>query len=82
MSIVGFVLHAIVGGGEIYAQALAACDRIEITEVRLDPPIEGAVLFPALPPQDWIETARVAGTRGPKDDADFDFVTLRRRVVP
>ncbi len=70
---------AIVGGGEIYAQALPFCDRVELTEVRLEPPVEGAVLFPALDAGTWVETARVAGTRAERDDADFDFVTLRRR---
>jgi len=70
---------AVVGGGEIYAQALPFTDRIERTEVKLAPPLDGAVVFPALDPADWVETARIAGTRGPRDEADFDFVTLRRR---
>ena len=70
---------AVVGGGEIYAQALASCDRIERTEVKLAPPLDGAVVFPALDPADWVETARVSGVRGERDEADFDFVTLRRR---
>lgn len=71
---------AIVGGGEIYAQALPLCDRVEITEVKLAPALAGAVRFPALAAEDWVEVARVRGTRRPKDDADFDFVTLRRQV--
>ncbi len=68
----------IVGGGEIYARALALTDRIEITEVKLSPETAGAVTFPALDPAVWRETARVAGLRGERDEADFDFVTLRR----
>lgn len=71
---------AVVGGGEIYAQALPLCDRVELTEVRSAPPLEGSVSFPALDPSEWFEVARRPGTRGPKDDADFDLVTLRRRV--
>ena len=70
---------AIVGGGEIYAQAMDLLDRIELTEVALAPPIEGAVLFPPIDPAAWVETARIAGTRGERDEADFAFVTLRRR---
>ncbi|MER2606998.1 MAG: dihydrofolate reductase [Siculibacillus sp.] len=70
---------AVVGGGEIYRQALASADRIELTEVDLEPPLAGAVTFPALDPAEWVETARVAGARGAKDEADFAFVTLRRR---
>lgn len=72
---------AVVGGGEIYAQALPACDRVELTEVKLSPPLEGAVLFPPLPARHWEEVARLAGARGERDEADFDFVTLRRRAA-
>lgn len=70
---------ALIGGGEIYAQGLVHVDRIEVTEVKLAPDPAGAVLFPELPASDWVEVARTPGERGPKDDADFDFVTLRRR---
>lgn len=70
---------ALVGGGDVYAQALPLTDRVELTEVKLAPPVEGAVLFPELPAAEWVETARVPGERGDKDEADFDFVTLRRR---
>jgi len=69
----------VVGGGEIYAQALPLADRVEITEVKLAPATEGAVLFPALDPAVWVEAARIPGERGPRDEADFDFVTWRRR---
>lgn len=76
----GAVGIAIVGGGDVYAQALPFTDRVELTRVRLAPPIEGAVLFPALDAAEWQETDRVPGERGDKDEADFDFVTLRRRA--
>ncbi len=70
---------AIVGGGEIYAQALPVCDRVELTEVKFAPDPAGAVAFPRLDPAAWVETARVAGERGLRDEADFDFVSLVRR---
>lgn len=70
---------AVVGGGEIYAQALPHCDRVELTQVKLSPPTEGAVLFPVLDPREWVEIARVSGLRETRDEADFDFVTLARR---
>ncbi len=69
----------VVGGGEIYAQALPFADRIELTEVDLAPPTEGAVLFPPTDPRDFVETARVAGMRTEKDEANFTYVTLQRR---
>ncbi|WP_407050359.1 dihydrofolate reductase [Methyloraptor flagellatus] len=67
------------GGGEIYRQALPLATRVELTEVALEPPVEGAAVFPTLDPAAWQEVARVAGERGPKDEADFAFVTYRRR---
>lgn len=67
----------IVGGGEIYAQALPLADRLEITEVDLAP--GGDVVFPPIDPALFEEVARVPGTRGPNDGADFVFVTHRRR---
>ncbi|TBW38675.1 dihydrofolate reductase [Siculibacillus lacustris] len=70
---------AVVGGGEIYAAALPFATRIELTEVALEPYPRGAALFPVLDPAEWRETARVAGVRTERDEADFAFVTLRRR---
>lgn len=69
----------ITGGGEIYAQALAHADRVELTEVDLTPETAGAALFPTLEPADWQETARIVGERGERDAAEFAFVTYRRR---
>ena len=67
----------IAGGGDIYRAFLDLTDVIELTEVALD--IEGDAHFPALDPQDWREIAREAPPRGPKDEADFAYVTLERR---
>ena len=72
---------AVVGGGEIYAQALPLADRLELTEVGLAPDLDGAVRFPPFAADDWVETARLVGVRGPRDEADFAFVTRRRRGV-
>ncbi|WP_333822702.1 dihydrofolate reductase [Pinisolibacter sp.] len=70
---------ALVGGGDVYAQALRFTDRVELTEVKLAPDPAGAVLFPELATSEWVEVARVPGERTEKDEADFDFVTLKRR---
>ncbi|MBG0800071.1 dihydrofolate reductase [Methylocystis sp. H4A] len=67
----------IAGGEEIYRAFLDLTDVIELTEVALD--IAGDAHFPALDPKDWREIAREAPPRGPKDEADFAFVTLERR---
>ncbi len=60
----------IVGGGEIYAQALPLADRLEITEVRAD--ATGDTRFPAIDPARWRETAR-------ESHDGFDFVRYERR---
>ncbi|MDK9697249.1 MAG: dihydrofolate reductase [Siculibacillus sp.] len=70
---------AIIGGGEVYARALPLTDRVELTEVKLTPDPADAVFFPELPFADWVEVARTPGERGEKDEADVEFVTLRRR---
>jgi len=66
----------VMGGGQIYAQAMDLADRLEITEVQADP--DADTYFPAIDPAIWHETARIRGARGERDTADFEFVTYRR----
>lgn len=59
----------VVGGGEIYAQALPLATRMVLTEVDAEP--EGDTWFPEWEPEQWREVAR--------DDRDgFAFVTYDR----
>lgn len=44
----------IIGGGQIYEQALPFLDRIYMTVV--DREVDGDTFFPPLPAQDWLET--------------------------
>jgi dihydrofolate reductase len=67
----------VAGGEEIYRALLARTDVIELTEVALN--IPGDAYFPPLNPKEWEETARQTPPRGERDDADFVYVTLRRR---
>ena len=60
----------VIGGEQIYRQAMAVADRLEITEVGLEP--EGDAWFPEVAAVDWEEVARTAGT-------GFAFVTFVRR---
>jgi len=67
---------AIVGGAAIFAMFLDDADRIELTEVDLEP--EGDVFVPPFDPADWRELHREdhppeAGMPG------YSFVTLVRR---
>ncbi len=46
----------VIGGEQIYRQAMATADRLEITEVDLEP--EGDACFPETPSSDWVEQKR------------------------
>lgn len=66
----------IFGGAQIYAQALALADRIELTEVHAAP--AGDTHFPDFPREAWEETFRESH---PAEGSapGFDFVTLLRK---
>ena len=59
----------IIGGEQIYRQAMAIADRLEITEVELSP--EGDAWFPEITAVDWQETAKTSGS-------GYHFITYRR----
>jgi dihydrofolate reductase len=63
----------VIGGAEIYAQAMPLADRLEITQIHAAP--EGEVRFPAIDPAVWRESARESHSAGPEDDAAYDLVT-------
>ena len=69
---------AVIGGGEIYRQALPLAHRLYLTEVDLD--VEGDTTFLPLDPADWHETSREAFEPSPKDSAAFVLRVLDRRV--
>jgi dihydrofolate reductase len=69
---------AVIGGAEIYAQWMDVADRLEITEVHARP--EGDTYFAAIDAAGWEEAARVRNPAGPDDNADFSYVTYRRRM--
>ena len=65
----------VIGGEQIYRQAMAVADRLEITEVALDP--EGDAWFPEITAIDWQETAR--NSPPSQSGTGFSFVTYRRQ---
>jgi len=65
----------IIGGEQIYRQALALADRLEITEVDLEP--AGDAWFPEIAAVDWVVTAK--NTPPSTSGTGFSFVTYRRR---
>ncbi len=65
----------IIGGAQIYAEALPSVTRIEVTEI--DAEAEGDTLLPAFDRTRWRETAREAHA-AMGDAPGFAFVTLVR----
>jgi dihydrofolate reductase len=66
----------IAGGGEIYRQAMARADRMEITHVELEP--DGDSHFPEIDPNVWSVVSREAHEAGPGDEAAFSFCVYER----
>jgi dihydrofolate reductase len=66
-----------IGGVDVYVRSLPIADRLEITEVHAT--VEGDTRFPAIDPAQWQEISRVRNPAGPDDNADFSYVTYRRR---
>jgi dihydrofolate reductase len=66
----------VIGGAEIYQLFLPLADRIEVTEVALEP--KGDTMLEAFDTDVWKETAR---EKHPADNGQpaYDFVTLLRK---
>ena len=67
----------VIGGAEIYRLFLTLADRIELTEVALEP--DGDARIDAPDPADWEEVAREVHDADDKGRPAFAFVTLVRR---
>lgn len=67
----------ILGGGQIYAQAIGIADRMCITHVEAD--IEGDTSFPAIDPALWQAQETVEVPAGEKDSHPTRFVLYDRR---
>lgn len=64
----------VIGGAQLYAQALPHADEMVLTEVDAD--LDGDVFFPAWAPEDWTAIRREAHHAA--DGTPFAFVTYRR----
>ena len=65
----------VIGGGNIYSQALGITQRLYVTEVDVD--ISGDTWFPSLSDEEWAEVERVAGSPA-SQQPDYDFVRYER----
>ena len=66
----------VIGGAQIYAQALPLAQRVEVTEIAQD--FDGDAFAPELGPE-WVETAREAHTSTSTSGMAFAFVRYQRR---
>lgn len=67
---------SIIGGGQIYADALEHTNRIYLTRVHLE--VEGDTFLPALQDGEWKEVERRSFPKGERDDAAFTLIILDR----
>lgn len=68
----------IIGGAQIYRQALPLADCIVATEIGV--PVEGDAFFEPLNPEEWTETERLP--QAPENDLPYDLVCYRRQSKP
>lgn len=66
----------VIGGGQLYREAIDIADRLYVTHVFLEP--EGDTLFPDILPQDWLPVHRESFPAGDKDDAETLYVIYER----
>lgn len=66
----------IIGGAQIYAQALAVADRIYLTVI--DKEYEGDTSFPEIDYSAWKEISREEYVRGEEFEHPFAFITLEK----
>jgi dihydrofolate reductase len=67
----------IIGGGEIYKQALAFANRIELTRVHAN--FDGDTFFPELDLNVWKEIKNERIKKDEKHDCDFSFITYEKQ---
>lgn len=67
----------VIGGAEIYRQALAMADKLYLTEVHISP--LGDTYFPDINPAQWQETERTLVPANADSAIAYSIVTYQRR---
>ena len=67
----------IVGGANLYAQALSIAQRLYLTEIDLD--VAGDAWFPELDLDQWQEISREAHQADEKNPVNYTFITLEKK---
>ncbi len=66
----------VVGGAELYAQALPLAQKLYVTEIQQD--VTGDTFFPIFKHTDWQETAREKRQQETPQMLEYHFVTYQR----
>jgi len=67
----------IVGGAELYRQAVPLVDTLYITEIQQD--VDGDAHFPEFNPNAWTEASRDICSQETPQPLEFHFVTYRKK---
>ena len=67
----------ILGGAEIYKQALSFADAMDLTYVHED--FEADAFFPEFDPQEWVLTGREDFKKDDENPYDYSFVQYKKR---
>jgi len=69
----------VIGGSEIYAQALPLADRLYLTQVHAE--VDGDTFFPELDIEQWHELGREDFPAAGPNPYDYSFVILQRPIL-
>jgi len=69
----------VIGGAEVYAQALAAADRVYLTQVHAE--VDADTFFPALLHDEWVEKERFDHPADDRNQYAFTFRLLERKTA-
>ncbi|WP_454722144.1 MULTISPECIES: dihydrofolate reductase [Cupriavidus] len=72
---VGAAQVFLIGGAQLYAEALPSADRLVVTEIDAD--VEGDAHFPPIDPRQWLATSRESH-HSEANGFDYAFVTYQR----
>lgn len=67
----------ILGGGEIYRQAMPLATSMEITHIDVDAPADADTFFPDIDPDRWKKTAESAPVTDSPDSPPYRFTTYK-----
>ncbi|MDE5608137.1 MAG: dihydrofolate reductase [Muribaculaceae bacterium] len=69
----------IIGGGRVYADAMATADALSLTEIDIDGPEDADTFFPPVDSSQWVRTAEGETMTDARSGVSYRFVEYRRR---